>query len=1610
MLVVCLLVFTTLISLVYAAVYQPTGYQGSPYSDANPNFAGTDNAAGSGGSAVSVSNNDSDSTALEQALSQENVTVRISASDFDPNSTLSGNYTIGTSTGSEKGNAQNGTEVNGAGGAGTLGSDGDSAQAKASIERDGYYDFGSSINGSVWIKKTTNGNADASTNYLFNYTYCYYNDSWNCDAETQNTASGVTTNYQAYTITNKIINSSWGGGNDVTNYSLRVRVRGHDEQTAALNPGLWSGLSNVTAAAKNKTIQHRYKWIYSYNNGTTWNDGTSFSNWNSTLLRNGTSTFNVVNHITEIFSNITHYGLYVEVNGSDALYGNSDLFNATGNVTQSNLNLTQTAFTTVNTTYFPSTDTANTTLWFYGELGYAYGADANDYGGTGHPVNVSLYKPTPSGYSFIESKFPTLNANGAFSTNFTLSIRAQGGTWLIKTNYNSSTDTFPENSKTFIVRIIANQTKTYGFYGENTSAIYNLANTTNLQGEIRIETFIYNNPEGFTPNCNVTIQGKSTEQMTWNSTGLYCYNNTQAPTSTGEKSVQTNFTINGSSGATEDSFSSQNALLNVTDILIINATNSIFNVYNKGENVTHWGNVYNIRSEPLQGKTIIINLINSSGIVQNSNSSVSLDGNGFFNKTISIGFTNSSQNNATGESYRTRALFNSNNGNSTETTFSVSSLLSVTNIWTDKQEEGTDFPTGSEETSFFIGADVLYVRTHVTNVRGENVSDKMVYSNVTKTDRTLEETRNSWNSSTNSYGWNPFYNINVIAPANQRTVNSLANDTSGNSGSSTETITYSPSYTGNLNLDLWIAKESGNTDGHSFEQGDNITIYALFNKDGTATDVANNNSQITLYYGNSSVYISQTSMTYVSAGLYKYNFVIASDAVKTSYFTRVYGLLSGADQYGSVWYRVSEPPTTTYTSLNMHISTGSTYYTSDTLTINAYMYNQNGNAVTNASVNLTINYPNGTIFISNTNLSNDGNGDYSYSTNLGTVTGNYNLRINATQGNLNASAIESFSVISAYSSIFVSTSSVAKRQGDNATIRSYLKYQNTTAVTNANITYDIYYPNSTIWLNSSNATEEGNGFYNFSFNIPSTAVLGDYKIVTTAIKNPTDTDVSTLSVLKKVSGTMIDITNYVEVEAGNNYVAEISVKDEEGNYVNADSTPKITLIDPLGDVSVGPTTSGVTTITTGRYNYTKATASSATGGQWQVLANVSRGGNYYENREYFKITSGPFDVRDISIIDTSVPTLSISVVLENTGGAIKDMYVEWNLTRTDTGALLDSGADTVAVAGSSAKTHTISPSTSYIGDVKITFLGWYGTDFTERAGAFKTFMTTSAPVGEGTPGGGAGGGTGGESREEATPSSTEEIVKESSVDIDLSKLIKAASVRVAKGQTITFRLDEKTTHRLTVDSLSDTSAQITVQSEPQTFVLNVGEYKKLSLDGGLDNLKITLQSIKDGVAEISIEKIDQESKIAPGEESAKETETIQEKERKAPSKSTQSYWLSILVLIVMGLLIYIIKKKETIKELLTKKHKAKEKVTRYNFLNAKNIIIVILGAIVLVSLLLNISIKEIPSKIISVLSAVKLPSVSLNWWVVFGILVVLLLFGILIILFYIFKEIKKLVR
>ena len=202
-------------------------------------------------------------------------------------------------------------------------------------------------------------------------------------------------------------------------------------------------------------------------------------------------------------------------------------------------------------------------------------------------------------------------------------------------------------------------------------------------------------------------------------------------------------------------------------------------------------------------------------------------------------------------------------------------------------------------------------------------------------------------------------------------------------------------------------------------------------------------------------------------------------------------------------------------------------------------------------------------------------------------------------------------------------------------------------------------------------------------------------------------------------GYLLSIAGYPEVETSNNYYIE-SYFSNSGSYTNPDSI-YISIYDSTGTLVLGP--ASMSQKSTGVHNYTYSVGASVNEGLWETRINATKSStNYYAN-EFWKVVGGPFDVRDINILDAIVSDLNISIIAENTGGANKDLILTWNLTRTDTNALLDSGSDTFMVNADSERTWYVNPSTSYIGEVKITFLGYYSG--TEKAGAYETFTTTA---------------------------------------------------------------------------------------------------------------------------------------------------------------------------------------------------------------------------------------------------------------------------------------------
>jgi len=203
-------------------------------------------------------------------------------------------------------------------------------------------------------------------------------------------------------------------------------------------------------------------------------------------------------------------------------------------------------------------------------------------------------------------------------------------------------------------------------------------------------------------------------------------------------------------------------------------------------------------------------------------------------------------------------------------------------------------------------------------------------------------------------------------------------------------------------------------------------------------------------------------------------------------------------------------------------------------------------------------------------------------------------------------------------------------------------------------------------------------------------------------------------------GYEISTNGYPEIETNNNYYTESYFK-QNGIYTEPD-TMQISIYDSLNNLITGP--ASMSEISTGKYSYTYAIGTSVNEGQWRTVVNATKNSLNYIAQQFWKVVGGPFDLRDISITDNSIPGLDISFVAENTGGANKDLILLWNLTREDTGTLLDAGEETFMVEAYSEKTWDIQPSTEFVGQLRITLLGYYSG--TEKIGAFEIFSSIPA--------------------------------------------------------------------------------------------------------------------------------------------------------------------------------------------------------------------------------------------------------------------------------------------
>lgn len=262
-----------------------------------------------------------------------------------------------------------------------------------------------------------------------------------------------------------------------------------------------------------------------------------------------------------------------------------------------------------------------------------------------------------------------------------------------------------------------------------------------------------------------------------------------------------------------------------------------------------------------------------------------------------------------------------------------------------------------------------------------------------------------------------------------------------------------------------------------------------------------------------------------------------------------------------------------------------------------------------------------------------------------------------------------------------------------------------------------------------------------------------------------------------IGGYEVSMAGYPEVSTGSNYYAESYFK-QSGTYTSPDFM-KIRLYDGAGN----PATDWVsmTEESTGIYNYTYTTG--GTTGKWETIVNATKSGISYYTHEFWDLLGGPFDVGNIVVTDSSTPKLGISLDINNTGGSSTDYLLTWNLTNEATGERLDYSQSTssIRIDPYDVVTRNIEPSTSFVGQVRLTCIVYYGENLEKTAGAYKVFSTTQGTTP--TPGGGSTGGGGGVSATTPTPVETKKSelqIRDFEKEIYLTKNL---------GKTITITIE-----------------------------------------------------------------------------------------------------------------------------------------------------------------------------------------------------------------------------
>jgi PGF-pre-PGF domain-containing protein len=208
----------------------------------------------------------------------------------------------------------------------------------------------------------------------------------------------------------------------------------------------------------------------------------------------------------------------------------------------------------------------------------------------------------------------------------------------------------------------------------------------------------------------------------------------------------------------------------------------------------------------------------------------------------------------------------------------------------------------------------------------------------------------------------------------------------------------------------------------------------------------------------------------------------------------------------------------------------------------------------------------------------------------------------------------------------------------------------------------------------------------------------------------------------------VRLSDFGEVAAGGQYRVKVWITDYLIRPKNADTTPTVTMYDPLRNIIVQNIDMSLEE--TGIYSYNYTTSSSQTDGVWEAVVTTVVNGITNKYSDYWELRSSPAQVKINSIADNTIPSITADATITNEGTGDQEYRYEYCVVSNQTnqcggGDDIDYASGSKLIkAGETWNAQLSLDKINQIGDYWFKVVVYFGT---ESSGASKLFSAVEAP-------------------------------------------------------------------------------------------------------------------------------------------------------------------------------------------------------------------------------------------------------------------------------------------